>query len=173
MKFLSKIKWAYYRFYKSPEAYARFLGAKIGDKCNIISRNFPSESYLITIGNNVAVTSGVYMHTHGGSRVARHIYSDFDVFGKIVVEDNVYIGTGAQIMPGVTIGAGALIAAGSIVTKSVPKGMVVAGNPARVICCVEDYIKRNLPYNLNTKELSGKDKRKYLLSLTDDRFIRK
>ena len=109
----------------------------------------------------------------GGGNVARHIFPNFDVFGKITVEDNAYIGAAAQIMPGVTIGAGALVAAGSIVTKSVPKGMVVAGNPARVICSVDDYIKRNLPYNLNTKNLSGKDKRKYLLSLTDDRFIRK
>lgn len=66
MNFLLKIKWAYYRFCKSPEAYARFLGVKIGRCCYISSRNWPSEAYLIKIGNNVQITKNVYMHTHGG-----------------------------------------------------------------------------------------------------------
>lgn len=100
-------------------------------------------------------------------------YPDFDVFGKVVVGDWVYIGTHALIMPGVTIGDRALVAAGSVVTKSVLPGMVVAGNPARPICTIEEYIARNLPYNVHTKKLSFKEKRKYLLSLSDGCFLRK
>ena len=46
-------------------------------------------------------------------------------------------------MPGVTVGDNVLIAAGSIVTKSIPSNVVVAGNPARFICSIEDYIERN------------------------------
>ena len=76
-------------------------------------------------------------------------------------------------MPGVTIGNNALVAAGSVVTHSVPSGMIVAGNPARIIGRVDDYIKRNMPYNLNSKRLTQSEKRKLLLSLPDERFIRK
>ena len=111
-------------------------------------------------------------YTWGGN-VIRHQIADFDSFGKVVIKDWAYIGAHAQIMPGVTIGEGAVVAAGSIVTKSVPDGMVAAGNPAKVICSVNDYIQRNLKYNLKTKGKSIKEKKRYLLSLNDDAFIKK
>lgn len=76
-------------------------------------------------------------------------------------------------MPGVTIGSGAIVAAGSVVTKSVPDNMVVGGNPARILCSVDDYLERNLKYNLKTKDMNAKDKKKYLLSLNEDAFIKK
>lgn len=76
-------------------------------------------------------------------------------------------------MPGVTIGRGALVAAGSIVTKSVPPNMVVAGNPAKIICSTKDYIEKNKDYNLNSYGLSFEDKRKMLKSLPDEKFIHK
>lgn len=53
--------------------------------------------------------------------------------GPVVVEDEVWIGTGARIFSGVRIGKGAIIAAGSIVTKDVPPYAIVGGNPARLI----------------------------------------
>lgn len=74
---------------------------------------------------------------------------------------------------GVTIGAGSLIAAGSVVTKSVPAGEVWGGVPARKISTVSEYIERNLKYNTNTKGLSAKDKKKYLLSLPDEMFLKR
>lgn len=74
-------------------------------------------------------------------------------------------------MPGVTIGEGSLVAAGSIVTRSVPAGVVVAGNPAKFVCTVEEYIERNKKYNLGTKNLSAQEKKKVLLSLSPDRLI--
>lgn len=109
----------------------------------------------------------------GGGNVIRRRCPNYDAFGKIIVEDWVYIGAGSQIMPGVIIGEGALVAAGSIVTKSVPAGMVVGGNPAKVICSVDEYVNRNLIYNLGTKGLSKKDKRILLESLPPEKFIRK
>lgn len=163
----------YWRFAKSPIDQARHLGVKIGDNCFIDTRFWGEEPYLITIGNNVDIANGVRLHTHGGARVARRFYPDFDVFGKILIEDWVYIGAGAQIMPGVTIGYGSMVAAGSIVTKSVPSEVVVAGSPAKVICTVEEYINRNLPYNLNSKRLDYKAKKEMLLKLPVEKFIRK
>ena len=119
------------------------------------------------------ITSDVRFYTHGGAQVARQKYPNFDAFGKIKVSDGVYIGACSMIMAGVTIGEGALVAAGSIVTKSVPPHTVVAGNPARFICTVDEYIEKNLKYNLNTKEMSAKEKKRFLLSLPEDKFIRK
>lgn len=81
-------------------------------------------------------------HTRGGNSV-RKIDPTFDCFGKVVIEDWAYIGSFSQIMPGVTIGEGSLVAAGSVVTKSTPPGSVVGGNPAKIICTVENYLHRN------------------------------
>lgn len=80
----------------------------------------------------------------GGGGAVRSKYPNFDSFGKVVIGDWVYIGTDALIMAGVTIGDNVLVAAGSIVTKSIPSGVVVAGNPAKVICTIEEYYERTM-----------------------------
>lgn len=54
----------YWRFFKSPEAYARHIGVTIGENCLIATRQWPSEPYLVKIGNNVQITSNVVIHTH-------------------------------------------------------------------------------------------------------------
>ena len=115
----------------------------------------------------------VFFHTHGGAHVARQKYPKFDVFGKIVIEDWVYIGANSSIMPGVTIGEGALVAAGSIVTKSVAPYTVVGGNPAKFICTIDEYIERNLKFNTDTKGLSVEEKKKVLLGLSDVYLLKK
>jgi len=165
---LSIIRWK-----MSPINYARFIGVTIGENCNIHTKCWSSEPYLITIGNNVHITQNVRFQTHGGSHVLRSKVPDFDSFGKIVVEDDVYIGAETQILPGVTIGKGSLIGAGSVVTKSIPRGIVVAGNPARYICTIEQYIERNQKYNIHSKKLTAKDKKRILINLPDDKFINK
>lgn len=156
-----------------PTIYARYIGVKIGKNCLIATKNWSSEPYLIEIGDNVQITNNVSIHTHGGGHVARQYVADFDIFGKVVIKDWVYIGAFSQIMPGVTIGKGSMVAGGSIVTKSVPEGVVVAGNPAKYVCTVEEYIDRNIKYNVGTKGLSHQDKKKILLSIEDKKIINK
>lgn len=108
-----------------------------------------------------------------GGNVVRRKIPDFDAFGKVVIKDWAYVGAHAQIMPGVTIGEGAMVAAGFIVTKSVPDGMVVAGNPARIICSVDEFLERNVPYNMHTKGISEKEKKCRLLSSDEKKFLKK
>lgn len=155
------------------ERYARFLGVQIGSHNLVGKDHWSTEPYLITIGSHTQITAGVRFYTHGGSNVLRQKYPGFDCFGKIVVEDWVYIGSHSYIMPGVVIGEGALVAAGSVVTKSVPPRTVVGGNPARIICSVEEYEAKNLKYNVNTKGFSYFRKKSFLQKQDDSRFVAK
>ena len=172
-KILSKIMRLYKRLFFSIEKQARDAGVIIGEHNFIASYFWDTEPYLIRIGNNCQLTEGVHIYTHGGALVVRDKYPDFDVFGKVVLGNRVYVGAGSKIMPGVTIGDNVLIAAGSVVTKSIPSNVVVAGNPAKYICSIEKYIEKNLNYNLNTKSQSTKEKKKILMDLPDEEFITK
>lgn len=75
-------------------------------------------------------------------------------------------------MPGVIIGEGALVAAGSVVTKSVASHTVVGGNPAKFICTTDEYYIRNKSKEIG-KRLSKIEKKNYLLNLPDNKFISK
>ena len=170
---INKLTDLYWKRIASPIQYAKHIGVKVGDNTLIATRNWPTEPYLITIGDNVQVTTGVSMYTHGGVQSIREKYPDFDIFGKITIEDWVYIGACSQILPGVTIGRGSLVAAGSVVTKSVASNTVVGGNPAKFICTIEEYYERNKSYNIGTKSLSYGEKKRVLLSMPDNMFIKK
>ena len=150
---------------------AKEAGVNIGED-NFVSDCFWSTApYLITIGSHCQITGGVKLFTHGGGQVLRHEDPDFDAFGKVVIGDYVYLGTNSLVMPGVTIGNNVLVAAGSVVTKSVPSGCVIGGNPARIICTIEEYKKKNEEYNLKSKRLCDKEKKQKLLQLENDKFI--
>lgn len=160
------------KLFLSPIKYARHLGVKVGDNTLIADkRHWSSEAYLVSIGNNCDITVGVKIHTHGGGRILRSSIPDYDSFGKVRIGNNCYIGAFSQIMPGITIEDNVLVAAGSVVTKSVPSGYVVGGNPARIICTTASFIERNSKYNLHSKGMSQKEKRQFLLSLPDNKFM--
>jgi maltose O-acetyltransferase len=87
----------------------------------------------VEIGNRVMIASHVAISslTHDHSRQSmRHSPV---VQKKIVIEDDVWIGAGAVILPGITLGHGAVVGAGAVVTKDVPPYSIVVGNPARIL----------------------------------------
>lgn len=162
------------RIFFSLEKRARLDGVAMGEHNRIESYFWSSaEPYLIKIGNHCDLTEGSKIYTHGGARAAREKYPNFDLFGKVILGDRVYVGSGARIMPGVTIGDNVLIAAGSVVTKSIPSNVVVAGNPAKYVCSLDEYIEKNLQYNTETISLSIKAKKDFLLNMPEDKFIKK
>lgn len=167
---LSHVYWTYFR---TALDYARHIGVTVGEYTWINTRKWSSEPFLIKIGDHCQITQDVTFQTHGGGNCIRWKCPDFDTFGKIVVEDWAYIGCNAIILAGVTIGEGALVAAGSVVTKSVAPHTVVGGNPARFICTTEEYLNKNIKYNLHTKGMGRTEKMKLLHSLEEERFIKK
>jgi acetyltransferase-like isoleucine patch superfamily enzyme len=152
----------------------REYGLRIGDGCRIFSMDphdtFGSEPYLIRIGNHVTVTTGVKFITHdGGTWVFRREDPDFDVFGPIEVKDNVFIGIGTIVMPGVTIGENCVIGARSVVSTDIPPNSVAVGVPARVIMSLDEYRAKKLPQRIVVRGLSRAERRAALLRLWETR----
>lgn len=114
-------------------------GSIIGDSCILDARN------KIIIGNNVNISSEVRIWTE------QHDYQD-PMFNcnstpdfQVIIKDYAWIGSNVIILPKVTIGKGAVVAAGSVVTKSVPDYTLVAGIPAKKI----GERNQNLQYQFN------------------------
>lgn len=95
--------------------------------------------WLIEIGDNVVFAPQVYLLAHDTSS---KVLVEYVKIGKIKIGNNCFIGARAFIMPGVEIGNNSIVGAGSLVTKSVPANVVVGGNPAKIICTLEQYQKK-------------------------------
>ena len=173
MKLLKKVIDKIRDRFLSDEEYARRIGVKIGKHCYISTRRFPSEAYLISIGDYVRIAPNTMFFTHGGLWSIRKKYKDknIDYFGKITIGDYTYIGEGCMIMPGVTIGTNVIIGAGSVVTKSVPDNCMVAGNPIKYIGNTEAFYEKIKLHNIGTSGLSFEEKREKLLKLEEDSFV--
>lgn len=120
----------------------REMGVQIGERCRIYSINFGSEPYLIRIGNHVGIANDVTFVNHNLNWTFQDKYESLTGFGTIEILDNCNIGVRATILPGVTIGPNSVVGACSVVTKDVPPNVVVAGNPAKVICTLDEYEKK-------------------------------
>jgi len=110
-------------------------GASIGSRCKISSHTFICEG--VTIESGVFVGHGVTFINDRRPRAVNpdgtpQTEADWEC-QQTVVKEGASIGSGATILGGVTIGENALVGAGSVVTKNVPAGATVAGNPARIL----------------------------------------
>ena len=127
--------------YNKSKIYSKYLGVKFGNNVRILHLpRFGSEPYLIEIGDNVTITRGVAFVTHdGGVALFRNEYSGFNVYGRIKIGNNVFIGINSIILAGVNVGNNVVIGAGSIINKNIPDNVVVAGIPAKIIKSIDDY----------------------------------
>lgn len=126
-----------------------------------------SEPFLIEIGDNVTITRGVSFVNHdGGAALFRNEYSGLNVYGKIKVGNNVFIGINTIIMPGVKIGNNVIVGAGSVVNRDVPDNVVVAGVPAKIIKTIDEYKESSLKKSIQIKP--SLDRRDQILKHLND-----
>ena len=87
----------------------------------------------VTIGDGVQIASGVQLLAADHPREPELRAAGLELGRPVAIEDNVWIGAGAIVCPGVTVGRDSIVGAGSVVTRDVPAGVMAAGNPCRVI----------------------------------------
>lgn len=153
-------------FARDPVAYHRRRGARIGERVEIIDGSihmFGSEPYLVTIGDDVTISTGALFIPHdGGLRVIRDRNPGAYYYAPIVVGRQAFIGAQSMILPGVTIGDRVVVGARSLVTRDVPDDTVVAGSPARPIRTIDEYAEARRTEWLDTSGLDEAAKERLL-----------
>lgn len=141
----------------------KHIFASIGSNCSIMDRIVPLYANLIKLGNNVHLASNVTFLTHDITHiVVKKLYkypggAVQERIGCIEVLDNVFIGSGSKIMYDVRIGPNAIVAAGSVVTRDVPEGCIVAGVPARTVGSFRDFLEKRMNEELYPPGLKPKN----------------
>lgn len=175
MRFVKKIKESIKkRIYPnkySSEAFTKYLqsgGAKVGQGTYFYDpmHTVVDETSLpfIEIGNNCRITSEVIILAHDYSyAVMRPIYHNMVCKAGITkIGNNVFIGMRAIILMGTTIGDNVVVGAGAVVSGEIPSNVVVAGNPARIICTLEEYYQKNITRIEEYARISYERKKEYL-----------
>ena len=133
------------------ESYTKFLkklGCRIGERVQVYVPQKTTidvtRPWLIDIGNDVRITEGVRILTHGYDwSVLKGVYGEvLGSSGKVTIGNNVFIGMNSTILKGVSIGNNVIIGANSLVNKNIPDNVVVAGNPCRIIMSLEEYYEK-------------------------------
>lgn len=99
----------------------------------------PGHCWLIEIGDNVTMAPRVHILCHDASTKQ---FLDYTKIGRVTIGDNVFIGAESVVLPGVTVGNNVIIGANSTVTHDIPENSVAVGSPARVICSLDEYLKK-------------------------------
>ena len=128
----------------------RKVGVNIGERVVIYDPRSvcidETRPFLVSIGNDVKITRGVTILTHGYDwSVLAGVYDRvLGSAGAVSIGNNIFIGMNSTILKGVTIGDNVIIGANSLVNKDIPANSVVAGNPAKVICSIDDYYRKRI-----------------------------
>lgn len=135
----------------SSDTYVKYLrntGVKIGSRTTIFDPRTTiideTRPWMISIGDDVQITSGVTILTHGFDRsVLKGVYGEvLGSSGKVSIGNNVFIGMKSTVLKGVSIGNNVIIGANLLVNRDIPDNCVAAGNPCRVIMSLDEYYKK-------------------------------
>lgn len=111
-----------------------------------IDANFP---WLITVGDNVTLATGVKLLAHDAS-TAKIIHGEVNTkVGRVDVGNNVFIGANSIVLCNTRIGDNVIIGAGSVVTHDVPSNSVYAGNPAKYVCSFAEFEQKHIDNQLD------------------------
>src|SRR3954452_2493742 len=134
------------------EAWVELTGAPVDEAFHLIPPVYSDHGRNLRVGRNVFINQACVLNDIGGIEIGDHVMigprvslltagHPLDpgrrrkqiVAAPIAIERNVWLGAGATVLQGVTVGADAVVAAGAIVTRDVPPGTLVAGVPARIV----------------------------------------
>lgn len=118
------------------------MGLKVGKNFNpqLGVELDPSHCWLIEIGDNVTIAPHAQILAHDASTCMGLGYAKI---GSVYIGDNVFIGAGSIILPDVKIGNNVIVGAGTVVTHSLPDNVVCVGNPARIICSIDQFVDKH------------------------------
>lgn len=123
-------------------------GVRIGDNVRIYGASSividETRTWLLRIGNNVRITHGVQILTHDYSKsvLETKFGENIGEGAETIIGNNVFIGMGSILLMGSHVGNNVIIGAGSVVHGKIPDDVVVAGNPARVICTIKEHLQK-------------------------------
>lgn len=100
----------------------------------------PSHCFLITIKDRCVLAPCVRLIAHDASMFR---FIGVTRIGRITIEKNCFIGDSTLVLPGVRIGPDSIVGAGSVVVKDIPPRSVAVGNPAKVICSLEEFLAKH------------------------------
>lgn len=127
-----------------------------GEHCYFQPWNFGTDPHLISFGNNVHVGSKVTFINHDITALMFQYMDNNPTYkerrGEIIVGDNVFIGANSTVLYDVTIGSNVIIGADSLVCRDIPSGVIVGGNPCRVIGEYKTYKEKITGNKLNSNE---------------------
>lgn len=123
-------------------------GLKVGENFQMLEGCMidPGHCWLISIGDHVTLAPRVHILTHDAST---KMFLGYTKIGKVTIGNHVFIGAGTIILPNTRIADNTIIGAGSVVTKDCKSG-VYAGNPARYICSMAEYLDKEKELMLHT-----------------------
>lgn len=115
----------------------------IGEQTSINLGCVVTDPAYTKVGRNVILSDCILIgHDASVSVLNNQFDKKLDSVGPVVILDNCFVGHGAIVLPRVTVGPNSIVAAGAVVTKDVPPGVVVGGNPARFICTTLELMRR-------------------------------
>lgn len=151
MKITAELNGRYHEPEEIRTLFSELIGKPVDQSFGLFPPFYTDCGKNITVGKNVFINSGCHFQDQGGITIGDGVLIGHNVVlatlnhdfspkkrstlhpAPIVIGENVWIGSNATIVPGVTIGNGSIIAAGAVVTKNVPENVVVGGVPAKII----------------------------------------
>lgn len=151
MKITAELNGRYHEPEEIRALFSELIGKPVDQSFGLFPPFYTDCGKNITVGKNVFINSGCHFQDQGGITIGNGVLIGHNVVlatlnhdfspkkrstllpAPVVIGENVWIGSNATVVPGVTIGNGSIIAAGAVVTKNVPENVVVGGVPAKII----------------------------------------